>query len=95
MAKTKTTPKDADQPASEAGDDEEAAGAAGGTPQDNLSPKTRPRSKSDRFARPTRKLVVDVYKQVSFSRPKEISHFVFFLFENKMRNSFKKHCANT
>ena len=30
----------------------------------DLSPKSRPRSKSDRFTRPTRKQVVDVYKQV-------------------------------
>ena len=31
----------------------------------DLSPKCRPRSKSDRFTRPTHKQVVDVYKQVS------------------------------
>ena len=33
-------------------------------PEETLVPKTRPRSKSDRFARPSRKHVVDVYKQV-------------------------------
>ena len=34
-------------------------------PEPDLSPKARPRSKSDRFSRPSRKQVVDVYKQVS------------------------------
>lgn len=34
-----------------------------------LSPKSRPRSKSDRFTRPTRKQVVDVYKQAAFDWP--------------------------
>ena len=29
-----------------------------------LSPKSRPRSKSDRFTRPNKKQVADVYKQV-------------------------------
>jgi len=35
----------------------------------DLSPKCRPRSKSDRFTRPTRKQVVDVYKQAAFDWP--------------------------
>eukprot|EP00092_Neocalanus_flemingeri_P039157 GFUD01042619.1.p1 GENE.GFUD01042619.1~~GFUD01042619.1.p1 ORF type:complete len:1156 (+),score=274.74 GFUD01042619.1:468-3935(+) len=35
----------------------------------DLSPKPRPRSKSDRFTRPTRKQVVDVYKQAAFDWP--------------------------
>jgi len=35
----------------------------------DLSPKSRPRSKSDRFTRPTRKQVVDVYKQAAFDWP--------------------------
>jgi len=35
----------------------------------DLSPKLRPRSKSDRFTRPTRKQVVDVYKQAAFDWP--------------------------
>ena len=32
--------------------------------KDDLQPKSRPRSKSDKFTRPTKKQVVDVYKQV-------------------------------
>ena len=32
---------------------------------DDLAPKSRPRSKSDKFTRPTKKHVVDVYKQVT------------------------------
>ena len=32
--------------------------------KDDLAPKSRPRSKSDKFTRPTKKQVVDVYKQV-------------------------------
>jgi hypothetical protein len=34
-----------------------------------LSPKARPRSKSDRFSRPTRKQVVEVYRQAAFDWP--------------------------
>jgi hypothetical protein len=78
-AKAKTSAKDAEQPPAEAAEGEEL-GAAGGTPQDNLSPKTRPRSKSDRFARPTRKQVVDVYKQVFC--------FVVFDFGRKEKTTF-------
>ena len=38
-------------------------------PEPDLSPKQRPRSKSDRFARPSRRQVVDVYKQAAFDWP--------------------------
>ena len=51
----------------------------------DLSPKTRPRSTSDKFNRPPSKKVVDVYKQVYFikTNPKIIfssSIKILFLF---------------
>ena len=44
--------------------EENASAKSSDSKTSDLSPKSRPRSKSDRFARPTRKQVVDVYKQV-------------------------------
>lgn len=43
-------------------DENENKDAAAHNPR--LSPKSRPRSKSDRFTRPNKKQVADVYKQV-------------------------------
>jgi len=47
----------------------EEGGAGRPSTSGRLSPKSRPRSKSDRFARPTRRQVVDVYKQAAFDWP--------------------------
>ena len=46
-----------------------AAESGGEEGSGRLSPKSRPRSKSDRFTRPTRKQVADVYKQAAFDWP--------------------------
>jgi len=49
--------------------EENASAKSSDSKTSDLSPKSRPRSKSDRFARPTRKQVVDVYKQAAFDWP--------------------------
>ena len=46
-----------------------AAESGGEEGSGRLSPKSRPRSKSDRFSRPSRKQVADVYKQAAFDWP--------------------------